>query len=208
MITPTDPASVSATMEGMKSVLRCLSTVLSAVVWLQALPALAILGEDYVMMRTYFHKPRRYDPIHEPKFKGFADLHKEMRPAYVHYFTNSEGKINKEFWNADGKPWTFEQANKIRDTIMRRSHSNASGNSLGLTWYYSDGARVIYRVIGNRVISITAMDKDFNAGDLGKMPEWFKPATAKPQFPKYVPATSSPAPPPSPAPKVNPPTPQ
>lgn len=208
MITPTDPASVSATMKGMKSVLSGLSavlyTVLCASIWLQAPPALAILGEDYLMMRTYFHKPRRYDLVHEAKFKGFAELRKEMRPIQVHFFANAEGKISKEFWSADASPWTFEQANKIRDAIMRRSHSNASGNSLGLTWYYSDGARVIYRVIGNRVISIMAVDKDFNPGDLGKMPQWFAPPTAKPQFPKYAPQ-ASPAAPASPAPKVSPP---
>ncbi|MGE3724976.1 MAG: hypothetical protein AB7I41_05470 [Candidatus Sericytochromatia bacterium] len=207
MITPTDPTSVSATMKVMKPVLLCLSTVLSTVVWLQALPALAILGEDYLMMRTYFHQPRRYDPVHEPKFKSFAELRKEMRPSHVHFFTNAEGKISKEFWSADGSPWTFEQADKIRNAIMRRSHSNASGNSLGLVWYYSDGARVMYRVIGSRVISIMAVDKDFSAGDLGKMPLWFTPATARPQFPKYVPPTS-PAAPASPAPKVNPPAPR
>jgi hypothetical protein len=62
----------------------------------------------------------------------------------------------------------------------------------------------MYRVIGNRVISIMAVDKDFNPGDLGKMPQWFAPATAKPQFPKNLPP-ASPAAPASPAPKVSPP---
>jgi hypothetical protein len=181
--------------------MNCMKSVLfsiSLLACLQALPAQAIMGEDYVMMKTYFQIPRKYPPEHEPKFKSFAELRKEMHPAYVNFYTDVEGKINKEYWCADGKPWTLTQANKIRDAIMRSNSSGTSGNSLGIIFYYSDGARVTYRLIGTRVISILAVAKDYDPGDLGKMPIWFTPPTAKPQFPKVTATPSPQVSPPSP----------
>ncbi|PIQ23567.1 hypothetical protein COW36_13935 [bacterium (Candidatus Blackallbacteria) CG17_big_fil_post_rev_8_21_14_2_50_48_46] len=143
---------------------------------LQISPAAqAIMGEDYLMLKTYYNHPQKYTKEHEARLLKYAKLRVEMHPAYVHLFANSQGKINKQYWSADGSPWNQTQADKIRDTIMQRSPSGFSASTLGQTWFYSDGARVTYRMSGGRVFSILAVDKDFSPGDQGRFPEWFIP---------------------------------
>ena len=143
-------------------------------------PAQALMGVDYVMMKTYFNHRQSYPRELEIRLKAFAKLRQDMHPAHVFLYTNSEGRINKQYWEADGQPWTLAQAEQIRDHVIASTPSQQQRNGLGLVWHYSDGARVIYRMSGSKVFSILAVDKDFNPGDLGQFPDWFKPRLATP----------------------------
>ncbi len=138
------------------------------------------MGVDYVMMKTYFNHRQTYPRELEARLKAFAKLRQDMHPAHVFLYTNSEGRINKQYWEADGDPWTLAQAHQIRDSLMTGTPGHQQHSSLGMFWHYSDGARVIYRMSGSKVFSILALDKDFNPGDLGRFPDWFKPRLATP----------------------------
>lgn len=138
-------------------------------------PAQAILGEDYVMLKTYLNHPQRYPKEKEALIKRFAEALYTLRPAHMQIYTNQEGRINKELWTADGQFWTQEQAQKIRDAIMLRNPSSAQISSFGITWFYSDGAQVIYRMTQGKVFSILALDKKARPENTALWPDWFKP---------------------------------
>jgi len=139
-------------------------------------PASAMLGEDHLMLRSFFSNPGRWPKEKHAPMKNFADVRKEMGPQLVQYFTDSEGLVQREYWLANGDMWTVEEANRIRSAIMKNQNPIASGNNgfRSFQFIYADGTQIYYRIARRRVFSILAVRKDFNPGDLGAKSEAYQ----------------------------------
>lgn len=138
--------------------------------------ALALLGEDYTMVTTYYVAPSRWPPEVEARIERFAKAQRELRPQVMQLFKNKANQINKQIWVSQMGAWTFTEAHTIRNAIMQnRSSTRAYQQKNEWVFVYADGSRVFfqYNPLNSRVHTIWAIDKDYLPGDMGVMPQYF-----------------------------------
>lgn len=140
-------------------------------------PAQAMLGEDYNLMRNYFNGPKGIPTRHPEKralMENFAKVRRETRPQSLFFYPDAAGRVQREYWLAPPySTWTMADADKIRNAVMvGRSPTGTIALGInGLMIRYSDGSLVYYRTMRGQVYSILAVDKSYDPGDLGIMPD-------------------------------------
>ena len=149
-----------------------------------AMPVHALMGEDYALFSAHHQlgaKARQAIPIE--KIKRFTKVRKTTRPNFIRYYTNDQGRINKEYWEADMDLWSFKEAHAIRNLIMSGFDTlkGQTVDDLKVVYYYSKGSKVIYKRAKGGVFSILAYDKDYDPGNLGRTPGWFSPKMLSPR---------------------------
>lgn len=142
-----------------------------------------MLGEDYAMIRGFFANPGRWNLEQQTRMRRFAEVRRKHRPSVLQFFTNAEGRVEREYWGNQGAYWTFAQAQEIRDAIMigRQAGAGIPVGHTGLVFRYADGSRVYFRLAYGLVYSILAVGPDFDPGDLGAWPPGLAPIRFLPE---------------------------
>ncbi len=138
--------------------------------------ALALLGEDYTMVTSYYLAPSRWPPEVEARIDRFAKAQREFRPQIMQLFKDDANQINKQVWVAQMGAWSFAESDTIRSAIMQgRSSSRAYQQKNEWVFVYTDGSRVYYQFnpLNYRVHTIWAIDKNYDPGDQGSLPPSF-----------------------------------
>lgn len=141
---------------------------------ISAPPAQAMLGEDQLMLRRFFLDKGHWPVAKQTLMTHFAQVRSAMDPQSVQFFADPQGLVQREYWMSDGEMWTMEQALQIRDAIMENRAAQYSGSQSTKAqklYLYADGSRVLFKMSGPKVFSILAISSQYDAGDLGVMPD-------------------------------------
>ncbi len=139
-------------------------------------PAHALLGEDHLMVTSYYSAPSRWPPEMKERLDQYAKAQRELRPQIVQLFKNDDNHIRKEVWVAQGSLWSFAEAHQIRQAIMQNRRIRTSYLTKNQqVFLYPDGSRVYvqFNPRNYRVHTVWAVDKATSEERGDKMPESF-----------------------------------
>lgn len=82
---------------------------------------------------------------------------------YILYYSNAKGIVLKEYWEAYEQLWPVEEADKYRELIMGPIQPSGVDRAFSTRtiFFYDNGSRVIYSLLGGRVVCIIAISKEY-----------------------------------------------
>lgn len=82
---------------------------------------------------------------------------------FILYYSNDKGIIIREYWEAYEQLWSIEEADRYRQLIMGSINPSQVDRAMTTRaiFFYDNGSRVIYSLLGGRVVSIIAIAKEY-----------------------------------------------